>query len=136
VEQIKSVLSVHAEMVSKFTGCLFKWHNNFNASACYFRKHLLILNFVPEAASKNVPGFSSLPLVVSVFASVLLVDFLQSTYGTIASSLRKNFQDHRQLPAYILKVEIAVVGSLKRETEMNFRIDCCFTTKCHAKNII
>jgi hypothetical protein len=71
-------------MVSKFTGCIFKGRNNFKVSACFFEKHLQILNFIPEAASKNVPSFSSLTLAVSVFASLLLVDFLQSTYCTMA----------------------------------------------------
>jgi hypothetical protein len=65
------------------------------------------------------PSFSSQPLVVSVDASLLLVDF--SGVDTIAG-LRNNIEDHRWLPECMLRVQIAAVGSLKRVTEMIFRI--------------
>jgi hypothetical protein len=47
-------------------------------------KTLTILNVVPETASEFCPGFSSLPLVVSVFAFLqLLVDFFQCTHNSL-----------------------------------------------------
>ncbi len=52
-------------------------------------------------------------LVVSLYASLLLVDFLQC-YTKTNSRLMERFQDHRRLSICILRVQIAAVGSLKR----------------------
>jgi hypothetical protein len=81
----------------------------------------LLASLNPEAESKFCPSFSSLSLVVSVFASLLLVNFLQCTVHTI-TGLRNNFQDHTRRLVCIFRVEIAAVGSLKSKTEGIFRI--------------
>jgi hypothetical protein len=107
--KIKSQLYVHAEMVSKFTTCLSKSNRvikfllpslkPFTNSKCCFRSRIKIL--VPYS-------FSSLPLVVSVFASLLCWSIFSSyiEYSAYGTFLYK----HRRLPACMLRVEIAAVG--------------------------
>jgi hypothetical protein len=87
-EYFFTVLSVHEEVISKFTGCLFKEQNKY-VSACFLE------NMFQEPRQNCCPSISSLPLVVSVFASLLLVNFLQCIYN---SRLTERFSDHRRLP--------------------------------------
>jgi hypothetical protein len=54
-------------------------------------KTLTNFKFCSGSHMQNVPSFSSLLLVVSVFASLSLVDFLQSAHSTIAG-LRNHFR--------------------------------------------
>jgi hypothetical protein len=50
--KIKSVLSVRAQIVLKFVGCLVKEKNKYKSSACFFENthSLLILKIVPKTA--------------------------------------------------------------------------------------
>jgi hypothetical protein len=95
---IKSVISIHEEILLNLQDAFSK-SKKYNVSACFFE---------PNFESKFCPGFSSLSLVVSVFASLLLVSFLQCTVHTI-TGLRNNFQDHTRRLVCIFRFEIAAV---------------------------
>jgi hypothetical protein len=73
-------------------------------------------NMLQELRLKCFPRFSSLPLVVSVVASLLLVNFLQCIFN---SGLRNDFPI---TGGFLYRVETADVGSLKRVTELIFII--------------
>jgi hypothetical protein len=48
-------------MVSKFKGFLFKQKNDYEVAACFFEKHVLILNVARKPHENVCHGFSSLP---------------------------------------------------------------------------
>jgi hypothetical protein len=113
---IESVLSVHAEIVFKFTGCLFKEQKINIMFLLDSLKHLLILNMLPKAESKFLSQ-----LFFSVIGRFCLCFSAIGRFSPMFisnSRLTEQFQDHRRLIACILRVEIAAVV----KAELIFRI--------------
>jgi hypothetical protein len=94
--KLNQYLSLHAQLVYTFLGCLFQEKYKRKVSACFFET-LTNSKYCSGSRIRISVHLSSLSLADFFFASLLLVDFLQCTRTQAAFS--KHSQD-----------QIAVVG--------------------------
>ncbi len=108
--KIKSVLSLHAQMVFKFLACLVQEKMIYLKFLFVSLKTLTKSKIVPEAASYFLYRLS-------------LVDFLRCP---VLGSLRYDISVHRWVPVSFFMIKIAASEHLKRVIGRIFAISKCF----------